>query len=144
MQTIHATTVALDEVAVLIRGVPGSGKSDLALRLIDGGGVLVADDRTALRVEGGRVIAAAPAAIAGRIEVRGLGILRVPFLAEAAVGLVVDLLARDALEAVERLPEPAFVDLCGIHLPCIRLHAFESSAAAKIRLAVRHGPADME
>ncbi len=144
MRTIHATTVALGDVAVLIRGVPGSGKSDLALRLIDGGGILVADDQTALRLAAGQVMASSPASIAGRIEARGLGILRVPFRAEAPVRLVVDLLAANADEAIERLPEPHFADLCGIHLPCLRMRAFESSAPAKIRLALRFGPADME
>ncbi|MGE4219864.1 MAG: HPr kinase/phosphorylase [Alphaproteobacteria bacterium] len=144
MQTVHATAVALGDAAVLIRGAPGSGKSDLALRLIDGGGILVADDRTALRILGNRVIASAPAAIAGRMEVRGLGIVRVPFQADAPVGLVIDLIAPDAMETVERLPEPRFADLCGIRLPCLRMRAFESSAPAKIRLAMRLGPADME
>jgi len=144
MRTIHATTVALGDIAVLIRGVPGSGKSDLALRLIDGGGILVADDQTALRPVAGQVMASPPASIAGRMEVRGLGIVRVPFRAEAPVRLVVDLLAPDTGEAVERLPAPHFADLCGIHLPCLRLRPFESSAPAKIRLAVRLGPADME
>src|SRR3546814_14236208 len=76
MQTVHATTVALDGTGVLLRGPAGSGKSDLALRLIDQGARLVADDRTALALEGGRIIARAPETIAGRTEVRGLEIGR--------------------------------------------------------------------
>ncbi|MGE3652127.1 MAG: HPr kinase/phosphorylase, partial [Reyranellaceae bacterium] len=85
---IHATCVALPEGGVLLRGDSGAGKSDLALRLIDGGARLVADDRTDLMREGDLLIARAPTSIAGLIEARGLGILRLPpekLAAEAAV-----------------------------------------------------------
>ena len=99
--TIHATTVAIDGRGVLIVGPSGSGKSDLALRLIDRGAVLVADDRTVLRVEGGAVLASAPATLVGSLEVRGLGIVALPHLAEVAVAMCVEL-ARD----VDRLPPP--------------------------------------
>ena len=144
MQTIHATTVVLGDAGVLLRGPSGSGKSDLALQLIDRGGVLVADDRTALQAVGGLLIASVPATIAGRMEVRGLGVLRVRFQPQASVRLVVDLLPADAATPVERMPEPATADLCGIRLRRICLRAFESSAAAKIRLAVGLNPTDME
>ncbi len=79
---VHATAVAIEGEAVLLRGPSGSGKSDLALRLIDGGAQLVADDQTLLRRAGGRVLASAPPAIAGLLEVRGVGVVRV----EAADG----------------------------------------------------------
>src|SRR5690606_32729552 len=78
MATIHATCVALGDTGILLRGRSGSGKSDLALRLIDGGALLVADDRVALSLEGGRVIARPPAALAGYLEVRGVGPMPVP------------------------------------------------------------------
>ena len=74
---VHATAVAIDGRALLLRGPSGAGKSDLALRLIDAGARLIADDQSVLRREGGRLLAAVPAAIAGLIEVRGVGILRV-------------------------------------------------------------------
>jgi serine kinase of HPr protein (carbohydrate metabolism regulator) len=131
---VHGTAVALGEVGVLLRGASGSGKSDLALRLIDGGARLVADDRTLLRREGGLLLASAPPPIAGRLEVRGIGILAVPSVASCALRLVVDLVAPGA---VERLPEPRTARLLGLDLPLISLAPFEASAAAKLRLAAR-------
>jgi serine kinase of HPr protein (carbohydrate metabolism regulator) len=131
---VHGTTVELAGVGVLLRGPPGSGKSDLALRLIDAGARLVADDRTLLRREGEALIASAPATIAGRLEVRGIGIATVPSVASGVLRLVVDLVAP---EAVERLPEPRSVRLLGLDLPLISLSPFEASAPAKLRLAAR-------
>lgn len=74
METVHATTIAIDGAGVLLRGPSASGKSDLALRLIDDGARLVADDRTVLALRDGIVEASAPPSIRGKIEVRGLGI----------------------------------------------------------------------
>ncbi|MBX3497951.1 MAG: HPr kinase/phosphatase C-terminal domain-containing protein [Alphaproteobacteria bacterium] len=133
---MHATCVALPEGGVLLRGGSGAGKSDLALRLIDGGARLVADDRTELTREGDRLIARAPSSIAGLIEARGVGILRLPpqrLAPQATVALIVDLVdpAR-----IERLPEAATEDLLGIALPRVALAPFEASAPAKIRLAL--------
>lgn len=130
---LHATCVDLSGVAVLLRGPSGSGKSDLALRLIDGGGRLVADDWTELEARDGRLFARAPAAIAGLLEVRGVGILHLPTVPESPVALVADLVSP---ESVERLPEPATDDLLDCRLPRVALAAFEASAAAKLRLAV--------
>jgi serine kinase of HPr protein (carbohydrate metabolism regulator) len=130
---IHATTVEIGGVGVLLRGPSGSGKSDLALRLLDAGARLVADDRTFLRREGGRVVASAPATIAGRLEVRGIGIMTVPAVDAAVVGLVVDLVAGP----VERLPELCSVRLLEVDFPLVRLAPFEASAVAKLRLAAR-------
>jgi serine kinase of HPr protein (carbohydrate metabolism regulator) len=138
---IQATCVAIDGLGVLLRGPSGSGKSDLALRLIDGGAKLVADDGVELRRQGERLFArlppGAPDSVRGRIELRGLGILPVPSVAEAPLDLVIDLVAVDALE---RLPEPLTIELLGVALPLLRLSAREPSAAAKVRLAVRAGP----
>ncbi|HAQ33260.1 MAG TPA: serine/threonine protein kinase, partial [Rhodospirillaceae bacterium] len=77
MTLIHGTCVALNGVTVLLRGPSGSGKSDLALRLIDGGGRLVADDQTLVEIQGERLVATAPETIAGKMEVRGVGVLAV-------------------------------------------------------------------
>ena len=88
MLLAHATTVLVDGTGVLLRGPSGSGKSDLALRLIDGGARLVADDQTALAVENGVLVAHPPRSIAGRLEVRGLGIVTVPWAPSAPIGLV--------------------------------------------------------
>lgn len=95
---IHASCAARDGEGVLVLGAPGSGKSDLVLRLLDRGFALVADDRVEI-VDG---VASAPPALAGLLEVRGLGILRLPFLASARLALAVSL----DLPA-ERLPVPA-------------------------------------
>src|SRR4051794_21726869 len=74
-ETLHASTVAIDGRAVLITGPSGSGKSDLALRMLDRGFTLVSDDRTILKKDGNRLIASAPPTIAGKLEIRGLGIV---------------------------------------------------------------------
>jgi serine kinase of HPr protein (carbohydrate metabolism regulator) len=131
---VHATSVAIQGDAVLLRGPSGAGKSDLALRLIDGGARLVADDQSALWRAGAQVLVRPPMAIAGLLEVRGVGILHVEALAEARLALLVDLVPP---EEVERLPEPRLEEVLGLAIPLITLAPFEASAAAKIRIAVR-------
>jgi HPr kinase/phosphorylase len=133
MILVHGTCVALDGAAVLLRGPSGSGKSDLALRLIEAGAHLVADDQVVLTHRLGALIAAAPQVLAGRLEVRGVGIVAQPHVSEARVALVIDLVAS---AEVERMPERATVELIGMRLPLIKLNAFEASAVAKIRLAL--------
>lgn len=139
---MHATSVALKGPgqswqAVLLRGPSGAGKSDLALRLIDTGARLIADDQTHLERKGRALIASAPAAIAGRMEVRGIGIVRLArmqLIARAPVALLVDLVPPDH---VERMPEPAQEVQEDIALPVLALAPFEVSALAKLRLALR-------
>ena len=128
---VHASAVAIEGEAVLLRGPPGAGKSDLALRLIDGGARLVADDQVVLRRLGDRVLARAPAVIAGLIEIRGLGIVRVETIEEAPLALIVDLLP---LDQIERMPERRVEPVLGLEIRLIALAAFEASAAAKLRL----------
>jgi len=130
--TLHATTVAIDGRGVLIEGPSGSGKSDLALRLIDRGALLVADDRTVVTRAGTDLIADVPDRIAGLIEVRGLGLVPLPFVAAVPLWLVVRL-----GEAIERLPETATTPIDGVMLPLLRLAALEASAPIKVELAVR-------
>jgi serine kinase of HPr protein (carbohydrate metabolism regulator) len=119
MSTIHASAVLVGTRAVLIRGPAGSGKSRLALALIQAGGLpfarLVGDDRVHVEAAHGRLLVRPADTLAGLIEVRGLGIRRVPFEPLAAVGLVIDLAAADA----ERLPpsESAATEVAGIALP---------------------------
>ena len=129
---LHATTVALDGRGVLIGGPSGSGKSDLALRLIDGGAILVSDDQTLVRRRGAALLARAPATIAGLIEVRGIGIVTMPHLDEASIALHVELV--DPL-VIERLPPPDIRVILGVPVPVLRLAPFQASAAAKLRLA---------
>lgn len=137
--TSHGTCIAIDGAGVLIRGRPGAGKSDLALRLIDEGARLVADDRVCLSLRGGAVIARAPDALKGMIEVNGIGLIRVDadhLADEAALALVVDLVAGGE---VVRLPEPGTEAVMGVELPRIGLLPFEASAPAKLRLAAGRG-----
>ncbi|KQM86032.1 aldolase [Sphingomonas sp. Leaf23] len=125
---VHACCVAIDGRAVLIAGPPGAGKSDLTLRLIDGGAVLVSDDYTLLSARDGVLYAAPPATIAGRIEVRGLGIVERPFVADVAVALWVE------AGTPERMPEAMTRIIAGIALPAYTLSLLEASAPARIHL----------
>jgi HPr kinase/phosphorylase len=134
MTRVHGTAIALDGGGVLIRGPSGSGKSDLALRLIDAGALLVADDQTELWPTERAILLRAPPTIVGRLEVRGVGIVQVPSLAEAPLRLVLDLVSP---EHVERLPEASSCELLGRSVPRLTLAAFEASAVAKVRLALR-------
>ncbi len=126
--TVHATAVSIGGRGVVLLGQPGSGKSDLALRLIDRGAVLIADDRAHFAADG--TLHPSPS-LAGLIEVRGLGILSMPHLSGIPAVLAVDL---DA--ARHRLPEPLVRMIGGLRLPCIALSAFEASAPQKVELAV--------
>ena len=131
--TLHATCVALGDRGVLITGPSGNGKSDLALRLIDEGAKLVADDLATLRAEDGGLLALAPPRLAGKIEVRGIGIMPVASAPEVRLALEVAL-APSA--EIERLPEPETVQYLGVALPRVPLDPFTASAAAKVRLAL--------
>ncbi|MEO3435564.1 HPr kinase/phosphatase C-terminal domain-containing protein [Inquilinus sp. CAU 1745] len=134
VKSIHATCVALGGVGILLRGPSGSGKSDLALRLIDQGARLVADDRVVLREDGGELRAEAPPRLRGLLEVRGVGPITVPSVLSVAVRLIVDLAPSGE---VERLPDAAFDILEGKPIARHLLSAFEASAPAKIRLLAR-------
>jgi len=141
MVLIHASCVALEGKGVLLRGVPGAGKSDLALRLIEGGATLVADDQVALTSTGEALLAAPPARIAGLLEVRGIGIVSMDFVTQCPVHLVVDMVQPDT---VERMPEAATVDLCGHRIAHVLLAPFEASAPVKVRLALSRAVAGQD
>lgn len=129
---LHATCVAIGGRAVLIAGRSGTGKSDLALRLLDRGAALVSDDYTSVRRAGDTLIATAPAAIAGRIEVRGVGLLHQDSIAEATVHLIV---VTD--EAVARLPDELQTRIvAGVVVPTVTLAALEASAPIKVERAL--------
>jgi len=133
MIMVHATCIAFNGSGVLLRGPPGSGKSDLALRALSDGARLVADDQVVLTRKGSKLVASAPSSLQGLIEIRGLGIMRVEADAESELALVVDLTDKGV---IERIPEPARCDLMGIELPLFAMTAFEPSALAKLRFAM--------
>lgn len=133
MRMIHATCVAIAGNGILLRGPSGHGKSDLALRLLDDGACLVADDQVVVEAEAGGVVARAPAPIAGKLEVRGLGPVSVDSVASAPIRLVVDLTPG---EVIERLPERQVASILGVRLPVITLDPFHASAPAKVRVAL--------
>jgi hypothetical protein len=133
---IHASCVAIGTAGVLLLGKSGAGKSDLALRLIDRGAVLVADDRTILRVKNGGLNASAPPSIRGLLEIRAVGIVKLPVRASAPIALVVKLGHEGA-----RLPDPCAwrppAPLEPARLPPqIALDARFASAPARIRAAL--------
>lgn len=131
---IRGTCVAIDGLGVLLRGGSGAGKSDLALRLIDGGALLVADDYTEVTAAAGVPTATAPATIRGMLEVRGLGILTFPAAPPTPLVVIIDLVEGDR---VPRLPEAETEEIVGVALPRYRLDPFQTSAPAKVRLVVR-------
>ena len=131
-ETIHASTVALDGRAVLITGPSGSGKSDLTLRLLDRGFVLVSDDQTIVRKIGAKLLASAPPTIKGKLEIRGVGIVDMDNVEDVPVALVVELTSE-----IQRLPDDSRErPVLGIKVPLISVDAMSASAASKVALAL--------
>ena len=138
---LHGTCVAFDECGILLRGPSGSGKSDLALRLIEtppksaGSVKLVADDQVIVTCDEDQLIASSPEVLRGVLEVRGIGLIEVACRDAVALKLVVEL---SGAGAIERLPDLANcnVSIQGLALPVLKLDPFESSAPAKLALAV--------
>ena len=133
-EIIHATCVSLDGSGTLIMGASGSGKSSLALQLIAYGAQLVSDDRTILTASGTRLMASCPDTIAGLIEARGVGILRLPHQHRTRIEFIVDL---DSPEH-KRLPEPHCKTLMGVTLPCL-WHAPSAHFAVAVLQYMRGG-----
>jgi serine kinase of HPr protein (carbohydrate metabolism regulator) len=129
---LHSTTVAKSGRAVMICGPSGSGKSDLALRLLDRGFTLVSDDQTLVRRDGERVIASAPDRLAGKIEVRGIGIVDLEAVQDVPVALIVELTSD-----MQRLPDDSRErTILGVALPIVTIDAMTASASAKVVLAL--------
>lgn len=132
-ETVHASSVAIGGRVVLIGGLPGQGKSDLALRLIDRGARLVSDDYTFIRRIDGQAIASAPPTIIGKIEMRGVGLAEFETEQDVPVALFVDL-----DQTPERLPEPGETRVvAGVAIPTISLAGLEASAPIKVETALR-------
>jgi serine kinase of HPr protein (carbohydrate metabolism regulator) len=131
-ETVHASTVATDGRAVVILGPSGSGKSDLALRLLDRGFTLVSDDQTVVKKDGERLVASAPPNIAGKLEIRGIGIVDMETVTNIPVALLVELTSE-----IQRLPDESRErPLLGIKLPLISIDAMTASAPSKVALAL--------
>jgi serine kinase of HPr protein (carbohydrate metabolism regulator) len=131
-ETVHASTVAIDGRAVVILGPSGSGKSDLALRLLDRGFTLVSDDQTVVKKDGERLVASAPPNIAGKLEIRGIGIVDMDTVTNIPVALLVELTSE-----IQRLPDESRErPLLGVRLPLISIDAMTASAPSKVALAL--------
>lgn len=128
---VHGTVVEWLGRGVLLKGPSGVGKSDLALRLIEAGAVLVADDLVRLELANNRISARA-AGDRGLIELRGQGIFRLPSSAATALDVCVELAALPA--SAERLPTVRWSELDGVRLPCYRLDPRTASATARLRV----------
>ena len=133
-QQIHATAIEINGIAVLLRGAPGIGKSDLALRLIEEGAKLISDDRVQLIEINGQVCASSPESISGIMEVRGVGILNVESTSKIPIGLLVELVVESE---IERLPEPEYDQLLAHKIKVIKIDPFSVSATAKIRYVLK-------
>jgi HPr kinase/phosphorylase len=142
-ERVHATAIACGGRAALILGPSGSGKSDLALRcltlpaspLFPHAAALIADDQVLLERPGALLMVSAPPNLAGLIEVRGLGILKVSAALATPVALAVELSAGPGM--TERLPDPwPTLSILGQKVPVLRLWAFESAAAQKVLIAL--------
>lgn len=131
-ETVHASTVAILGRAVLIAGPSGSGKSDLALRLLDRGFTLVSDDQTIVKKSGDVLLASAPATIAGKLEVRGIGIVEMEHVGEIPVAMIVELTSD-----IQRLPDDSRErPILGVKVPLITIDAMTASAPSKVALAL--------
>lgn len=135
---IHASSVVIDGKAVLLSGPSGVGKSDLALRLIDRGATMLCDDYTHISNIEGTLVGRPLPNIAGLLEVRGLGLIRIPHSMEAPIALVVQLLDINDPQP-ERMPLSLTKRiLCGVELALLSIHSFEASAPLKIELALKN------
>jgi HPr kinase/phosphorylase len=140
-QLVHGTCVAFGPHAALLRGSSGSGKSDLALRFLalpaDGGMAprLVADDQVVVEAQAGGLVVSAPDTLAGKLEVRGLGIMTLPHVTQAKLVLIVDFVASDEVPRMPPDPLPR-VTLLGVSVPNLQLAPFEDSAPLKLKMAL--------
>lgn len=127
---IHSTSVVLDDNGILITGDSGSGKSDLALRLIDSGATLISDDITFCEKKIDRIILSCPSQTKGLLEVREVGIITVPFVEQIKLKMIVKLMNKE----LERLPRKKFSKLLGINIPLLTINGNNTSSVIKVKV----------
>ena len=138
--TLHATAIAIAGDGVIFTGESGSGKSDLALRLIDRGAILISDDRVILEHIDDRISLRGPEKLAGKLEIRSLGIFDFGHVADVELKMEVQL-----GQQVERFPMDSQQNIfLGKAVPSIRLDAMESSAPIKVEMALQKLLKDMQ
>jgi serine kinase of HPr protein (carbohydrate metabolism regulator) len=130
---LHASCVAIGSSGVLLMGESGTGKSDMALRLIDRGAILVADDRVEITRKGKSVVVNAPKSIEGLLEIHGVGIFKMKSRKNTPLRFVALLASH---EWIERLPYPEPYSCLGMEIPQMRLCPFELSSVIKVEMAV--------
>ena len=127
---VYSTSVVLDDNGILITGDSGSGKSDLALRLIDNGATLISDDITICKKQIDHIFLSSPCQTKGLLEVREVGIITVPFVEQIKLKMVVKLIN----ERLERLPKKKFCKLIGIDIPLLTINGLNSSSVIKVKV----------
>ncbi|MEO6360952.1 MAG: HPr kinase/phosphatase C-terminal domain-containing protein [Sphingomicrobium sp.] len=131
-ENVHASTVAVEGRAVMIMGPSGSGKSDLTLRLLDRGFTLVSDDQTIVKRQGEKLIATPPPQLAGKLEIRGVGIVDMEHDSDIPIALIVELTSD-----IQRLPDDSRErPILGVPIPLVSIDAMTASAASKVALAL--------
>ena len=127
----YATAVTYCGFGVLIRGPSGSGKSDLALRLIDDGAGLIADDQVVIKSVGQKLFLSPPDSLPGLIEVRGIGVIKIAYVRDIRLCLIIEL---DPSNEIQRIPTIEEELIKNIPVPVISMDVFESSVLAKIKI----------
>ena len=130
---VHGTSVSIDGDGVLFRGPPGSGKSDLALRMINFGAQLVSDDQVCMTRRNNNIFMSSPPTIRNSIEVRGIGIVNTIAQKEAPLILVLNMLPNNV---ASRMPSWRLCTFLDIKIPAIEFAPFEISAHLKVKLAI--------
>ena len=130
VKRIHGSSIVLEDNGVMITGESGSGKSDLALRMIDTGATLISDDITICKKKLNEIYHFCPTQTKGLIEVREVGIMTVPFVEKIKLRMVVRLTD----ENLDRLPKIKFIKILGIKIPFLKMDGKNISAVAKIKV----------
>jgi serine kinase of HPr protein (carbohydrate metabolism regulator) len=128
---IHGTALQFSKKGILLLGNSGSGKSDLALRLMDKGGKLIADDQVIVKRVKDKIIASCPSSLSGLLEVRGIGIIKIASIVQTSLDLVISLSPK---EKIERLPESQMYELLDVSLPYYFLDPMQASVVARLKM----------